>query len=372
MRSSSGEYFIALDHVRALAMLVAFAWHFLHGPFGPVPHDYAPAIFPLALLDEGHTGVAIFMTLSGYLFAKLLDGRQVRYGVFFWNRFVRLAPLLIAVVGGITLYKYFTDPDFGIYLSMIKRGWIEPTLPNGAWSVVIEMHFYLLLPIVLFLFKRSRFWLLSIVLLAILLRLCLYDIRGEIQTLSYFTLIGRIDQFMLGILAFGSRTLLRGRHWLAGAVAVLFLGFYWYFDHIGGFMLNPAYPSTSPLWVMLPTLEGMAYAILIGYYDSTYRPRPDGISGWVGRYGAYSYSIYLLHFFFVYRMAAFIHTRIMDISNFYVACAWMIVCFALMLPVCYLSYRFLESPFLKCRRKYLLPGGQRPVAQAVPTGEGAH
>jgi len=29
----------------------------------------------MALLDEGHTGVALFMTLSGYLFAKLLDGK---------------------------------------------------------------------------------------------------------------------------------------------------------------------------------------------------------------------------------------------------------------------------------------------------------
>jgi len=30
------------------------------------------------------------MTLSGYLFAKLLDGKRIKYGSFLWNRFLRL------------------------------------------------------------------------------------------------------------------------------------------------------------------------------------------------------------------------------------------------------------------------------------------
>jgi peptidoglycan/LPS O-acetylase OafA/YrhL len=38
------------------------------------------------------------MTLSGYLFAKLLDGKEVNYRNFFWNRAVRLLPLLAVVV----------------------------------------------------------------------------------------------------------------------------------------------------------------------------------------------------------------------------------------------------------------------------------
>ena len=62
MRSSSGEHFIALDHVRALAAFMVFAWHFTHAENGyPVPFEYVPALFPFSLLDEGHTGVALFM-----------------------------------------------------------------------------------------------------------------------------------------------------------------------------------------------------------------------------------------------------------------------------------------------------------------------
>src|SRR5947209_4560869 len=94
MRSSSGAHFIALDHVRALVAFMVVTWHFTHAGYGyPVPLDYIPAIFPFALLDEGHTGVALFMTLSGYLFAKLLDGASIDWKAFIWNRVVRLLPL---------------------------------------------------------------------------------------------------------------------------------------------------------------------------------------------------------------------------------------------------------------------------------------
>src|SRR5882724_11110413 len=99
MRSSSGEHFIALDHVRALAVFMVFTWHFTHAANGyPVPFEYVPALFPLSLLDEGHTGVALFITLSGYLFAKLLDGKSIDYRAFLWNRFLRLVPLLAVVL----------------------------------------------------------------------------------------------------------------------------------------------------------------------------------------------------------------------------------------------------------------------------------
>ena len=64
MRSTSGEHYVALDHVRALAALLVFTWHFIHAGNGdPVPFEYVPSLFFMALFDEGHTGVALFMVL---------------------------------------------------------------------------------------------------------------------------------------------------------------------------------------------------------------------------------------------------------------------------------------------------------------------
>ncbi|MDB5585030.1 MAG: acyltransferase 3, partial [Bradyrhizobium sp.] len=77
------------------------------------------------------------------------------------------------------------------------------------------------------------------------------------------------------------------------------------------------------------------------------------LSGAIAKAGAYSYSIYLLHFFFVFRAADFINRHVMDISNFYVACLWSALCFAALVPVGSLSFRRLEEPFLRLRRPYI-------------------
>src|SRR5262245_59261357 len=152
MRSSSGAHFIALDHVRALAAFMVFAWHFTHAVEGyPVPFDYVPALVPLSLLDEGHTGVALFMTLSGYLFAKLLDGKSIDYGAFLWNRAVRLLPLLAVVIVMVGLMKFVAGESVTRYAYEILNGVWAPTLPNGAWSITVEFHYYVILPLFLWL-----------------------------------------------------------------------------------------------------------------------------------------------------------------------------------------------------------------------------
>jgi peptidoglycan/LPS O-acetylase OafA/YrhL len=69
--------------------------------------------------------------------------------------------------------------------------------------------------------------------------------------------------------------------------------------------------------------------------------------------GEYSYSIYLLHFFFVFALAQWIHTHVLDISNFYVALPVAVLAYLAMIPVAYFSMRFIERPFLKLRRSYV-------------------
>jgi peptidoglycan/LPS O-acetylase OafA/YrhL len=361
MQSSSGEHYIALDHMRALAAFLVFSWHFLHGFTGfPITFGYSPSFFPFSALNEGHTGVALFMTLSGYLFAKLLNDKQVRYSAFYWNRFLRLFPLLILVLiilglknGLLTLHTF---PSYLLYLLKgLRADW-----GNGTWSVVVELHFYLLLPFILFISRKSKWTLPSIILTAIVFRFYLHHELGQIQIMAYKTLIGRIDQFVLGILAFQYSQYLTRNHLLAISSSIAFLLFYWHFNLQGGFKNNPVFPSPSAIWIFLPTLEGLAYGLLISYYDNSFRPPNTGISKIIGRAGTYSYSIYLLHFFLVFQMPAFIEKHIMELSNFYVACAWSLVCFMLMLPIGYLSFRFIESPFLKFRKRYTAAADFQP------------
>jgi len=364
MRSTTGAHYLALDHVRALAACLVFVWHFLHSMTGtPVPFEGAPAIFPLSLFDEGHTGVALFMVLSGYLFAKLLDGRKIDYFYFLFSRAVRLLPLLIVVFAIVIGYDVGTGKEsLEGYLGVLWHGLWQPVWPNGGWSIAVEMHFYLLLPLFLWLARRSPWWLLLVVVAAVLLRYALWLGWGSIQIPAYFTLIGRVDQFTLGIFAHYMARHAKGRHLLAALVALAFMLFYQWFNMRGGFARMPSFPappSPSRLWVAIPTIEALAYGFLIAWYDNSFDPKNEGFSRFVAQIGAYSYSIYLLHFFFVFHAAQFIHTRIMDISNFYVACAWALLCFAAMLPIGWLSFRCIENPFLRWRKRYVRDAAPR-------------
>lgn len=369
MRSSTGQHWIALDHVRALAAFLVFTWHFTHSTNGyPVPIAGAPAIFPLAILDEGHTGVALFMTLSGYLFAKLLDGRRVHYPLFFWNRFVRLAPLMLVaiLVAEAERYARTGEASVSAALATVGAGFLTPfsQLKHGLWSIVVETHFYLVLPLLIWASRRSRWALLLVLGIMVMLRIEAALMIGGAKFVAYWTIFGHIDQFLLGIFAFQNRQLACGRHRVAAATALGFAVFYYLFDAAGGWYGLDDRGAHGLIWAVLPAIEGAAYALLIAYYDGSFRPRITGISGLIGKAGAYSYAIYLFHIFVVFRMARFIDVHIMDLSNFHIACLWSVLCFTLMVPGAALCFRWIEAPFLRLRQPY---GRPAPSPHAEPS-----
>lgn len=345
----------SLDHIRALAAFMVVSWHFLHSTNGyPVAFEGAPFFFPLALLDEGHTGVALFMTLSGYLFARILEGRNIDYRRFLINRMLRLLPLLFFVMLLVGVGIALQGGDLTGYGKSLIRGIWEPSWPNGGWSITVELHFYIILPILIHIGKRSQIWLVVLILLFFLLRAYIWKNQGEVQFLAYATLIGRLDQFLLGMLACHWRGYMKNKHSVAFFVLLSFCVFYWWFDFRGGFYLSPEYPSPSKLWIVLPFVEGLCYALIIAWYEGSLNiAGRKGPSRWLSQAGAYSYSIYLLHFFFVFDFADYINKNIMNIGNFYIACLWAFIFYILMLIPAHFSYRFIESPFLRMRTSYI-------------------
>lgn len=356
MKSTSGEHYLALDQVRALAALMVFTWHFTHFTNGyPVPFEGAPVIFPLALLDEGHTGVSLFMTLSGYLFAKLIDSKKILYKSFLYNRALRLFPLLLVVILVAGVQQALSGGSLLEFCKSILSGVIYPTLPYGGWSITVEFHFYVLLPLLLAFMRYNRYSLLLVVVAFIGLRYVLFRHYLDAQSFTYLTIIGRMDQFVFGIFMFALRDKIVGNWALAVVTAILFSIFYLWFDDIGGVYRHTKDVFPAWIWLILPTIEGFSYGLLISWYDNSCKPMSRGLSRLIGFIGELSYSIYMLHFFFVFKLAQFVHENIINISNFYLGLLAAIICFLLSLPISYLSYSFIEKPFLKLRRPYLLP-----------------
>src|SRR5206468_647690 len=116
------------------------------------------------------------------------------------------------------------------YARLIASGLLLPTLPSGAWSITVELHYYLFLPLILAASRKTAVLLPGVVILGIVMRVALFLTGGEVQTLSYWTIIGRIDQFALGMLLCRYRARFRGRHWVVALILGCFALFYWNFD----------------------------------------------------------------------------------------------------------------------------------------------
>jgi len=359
MRSTEGVYYSRLDHVRALAAYLVFLWHFLHmTPQYPVPYGSAP-IFPLALFDEGNTGVALFMTLSGYLFAKLVGSQQIDFGNFLWSRAMRLAPLLVVCITAWVAIEWLAGSP--IPLSNILGGVLLPTWPCGTWSVTIEMHFYLLFPVLLVMVRRyGPLALLAVVAAALTIRTDWWLTYGEVQHLAYWTIFGRIDQFVFGMLfalAPPRRPALRV---IAGVALVAFLALWSVFDRMGGFNMNNG-ASPSALWIVIPTAEAVTWGSLIALYDGSSFKMPAILDRALAKIGEWSYSIYLLHFFPIVLMRNLFWDRVGSADNFYVALIVANLAFVAFLPVAAASYIYFEKIFLAYRRPYL----RAPVGAAA-------
>jgi peptidoglycan/LPS O-acetylase OafA/YrhL len=358
MRSSSGNYYPALDHVRAIAAFMTVSWHTVHGL---LPFDGPPLVAPLVFMDQGYTGVSLFMTLSGYLFAKILDGKRIAYREFMRNRLLRLGPLLIIYFVFTGLVYWHEHPSY--YLRALLYGLVQPRWPGVSWSLTAELHCYLLLPAILYFTRRNKYAPLLFVgaMLAIRIALHLLGEQHGIQWWSYFTIVGRADQFLFGIAAFQFAELFRKRHLVCLAIATALTAFLWSCDYMGGYY---AKPPLGALWIIIPTVEGLCYSALIAYYDTSFSFSDTRLSRFLALAGTCSYSIYLFHYEFITMLHRVLPLGLLP-RNFYFWCAMAVIVFVALVPLGYLSFRFIESPFLKLRGLYVRPLREPASAIAV-------
>jgi peptidoglycan/LPS O-acetylase OafA/YrhL len=352
MKSSNAVYLPRLDHLRFLAALMVFSWHALHYanalPFTAVP------VFVLSVFEEGHTGVAFFITLSGFILAALCTGRRVLYSEFIRNRLLRIAPLLLVWT---LLYFYTSAVPPERMFAMLFGLLVNPSslFPGAGWTVLIEFQFYLLLPFLLvFTETYGLRYLLGLIAVAILLRAMFFFRSDDVLYLAYHTAFGRVDQFVLGIVAFHlhrSGKVPRNPLWLV-AVTLVWLLVYHQFNRLGGYY----HLAHRELWILLPTLEGIFYALItVAYLSADFR-----IPGFVDRTAAWlgtiSYSIYLNHWELVLicaRWAARLGVTI-DSPQYAIVFAYVFV-LPLLIAISAATYYVIERPFLSLRRSYLAP-----------------
>lgn len=343
MHATNRTYLANLDHLRALAAFMVFTFHFIHNTATCrticLDHVFTSHSMLFSTLEEGHTGVALFMCLSGYIFAYLTHKKTLHIAKFAWNRFLRLSPLLF--FWNIVVWLFYT---------------FQPM--TGAWSVFIEFQFYSILPAILIYSNGYGYKpLIGVVVSALAYRYWEWYNTGDVMMLSYYTIVGRLDQLMLGMAAYyiGDTVFVSTEHKKLlfnrmGIIAVIVLtAFYYWFASNGGYQ---SFSHRSIMWVFLPTIEGVAYSCIILAYLQM--KLPQRVSTMLTFLGTRSYSLYLNQFYVIPAILPFYasHFDVPDsiigrlvLGTFYG--------FPIVTLSTVLTYQFIEKPFLKYRANYL-------------------
>jgi peptidoglycan/LPS O-acetylase OafA/YrhL len=357
---SEKSRFVALDHVRAFAALLVLMAHSLHNfSRGIFPKETGPWITTnnlfYSFIAEGHAGVSLFLVLSGYLFTTLTYGKQIRYYPFIRNRILRIYPMyLIMVFCGI--YTYSNTVSFGNVLGSLLLLQGTSAAHNGGmftiilWTISTEFIFYLLFPF-MSLFIREYGWRILIlwVILFMILRILCVSMGASPRDLTYFSILGRMDQFCFGILAAiyvkthpnqkGSLKKLLIPIIISIITALIF------FNRLGGW-------ERVVIWkVFWITFEGILFSLFIISYQAYEGGFNSIYNSILSSLGSISYSIYLIHIPILtfYSKTFFFNTKMSIYSNAMINSVFVI---PLVLIMALLTYICVEIPFLRLRSQY--------------------
>lgn len=206
------SYLSPLDQLRFWACLIVLFHHF-RGNVIVNNGDYSWLKNMINVwLIKGSTGVSLFLVLSAFLFTLIAHAgsKKIIYHKFVYNRILRIFPLVVFLVFIVIAINRGESTPMDIFRILTLQlntghgwtGWGHNFFPIGPiWTVAVEFQFYLLFPfLILFSAKYGiRYILLSIVLMWST-RMIISEFNHGIYYNLYHTIIGRLDQFLIGIL----------------------------------------------------------------------------------------------------------------------------------------------------------------------------
>ena len=362
----------SLDVLRGLAVLLVLFRH--------LPNDNASE--PLRLIQSiGWTGVDLFFVLSGFLISGLLFSEFDKTGALdvkrFWLRrglkiwpsyyFTYGAAMLLTVIATATPQLLITRAPNYIFIQNYMDHDVRWT---HSWSIAVEEHFYLILPILLLVLipaklKKLPQIILGLCVFVLAFRVFLFFARDIPWTNFYYPSHMRIDSLAFGVLlgyfyqykteAF---TRVGRRFWPLFAVSPIVL------------VLANIFPVEES--AISFTIGFTIFYLMFGGLVVVARTYPDlGRSGplkLIAIAGVYSYTIYLAHSV-IYELPGMTAVRLF-VLPYFGETGDRILFFSLSIVLGVAISHAVERPFLRLRAKWLpshagsrseVPDGRTPV-----------
>lgn len=317
----------------------------------------------------GYFGVDLFFVLSGFLLSlpyhRAAAGEREWPSLkrFWLHRVRRVLPaywlqLLVLVIGFAWLGQHGRIEPLNVvgHVLLVQNLLPEAQLLNPVyWSMPVEWDFYVVLPLIALLLTRASGWLVALLALvwAISFRLLCYlswfdpALAEWISYPNVHQLPARIDQFFAGVLA--AWLLVRRPGWLVRPD-------WWLWAGIAGVlaMVVAAGPRgdfliafDAPYLFFHHSLLAIAFAMVVVGVAAGSRWGRRLFAGpvlvWTG---LVSYSLYLWHYIVLQVVNGSVPLAAMGLSPMQ---GVLLVSVPLALLVAWLSYRFVERPFLESR-----------------------
>lgn len=198
-----------IDGLRAIAILFVLLFH-----------------AGISVLSSGFIGVDIFFVISGFLITSIINdsikNKSFSLSSFYVRRLWRLQPALITVMifSLLAAIVFYLPADFIDYMKSARQtslftsnqyfahsttGYAAPDTAHllllHTWSLSIEWQWYLLLPLGIMIFNRylsEKSIKLATVLITVAMLGISLHLSNEYPNKSYYFLISRIFEFMLG------------------------------------------------------------------------------------------------------------------------------------------------------------------------------
>lgn len=364
MNKQDRVFFPNLDGFRFLSFLIVFLLHGFAAVINSHPVDgFIATTFTIAFFQSGQLGVSFFFVLSGFLITYLILVEKQKLGsfdikAFYVRRSLRIFPLYFAYLILVFLaMPWFSETPlpnpfyYFFFLSnfhVINSGGGHSDYLNITWSVSVEEQFYLVWA-VLFLVVKPRFY--TLMFLAIIAGSAIFRFLNSSDSLTVnFHTLSVVSELAIG-----------------GLVAHLAVNKSWFckaFEEMPRWMIISAYFWIIPMLVFSrflygnPTIGrivlGFAIAFIISeqnFSKSSFYKMKNFAS--ISALGKYTYGLYLLHplvIIFVSYLAILLG---LSENSLPVGVVVGVISLFLSVFVCYLSYHYFESPFLKLKSKFI-------------------
>jgi len=296
----------SLTSLRFFAAFGVFVHHFT-GLGGSTGLGRGPLLFPYSQI--GAYGVEFFFVLSGFLLTWVWRPGE-RAGSYYWRRFGRIWPAMIATMP-LAILAYYTMAHvpinrFGLLMALLcLQTWfphIQPTLPGNevAWTLSVEVLFYALFPLLVRWAMRLPARALAAASAAGLLAMyavCWWSTVHLSGAMSAWVMRNPLVYLPVFLTGMTAAVWLRRGHRMrlhpAVPIALLLVLTYGYYQ---GVARLPESEGAQLTYLLRPAVTVLAVLIIVAFVQREMRGRAGVMNNpLLVRLGVWSYAFYLLH-----------------------------------------------------------------------------